>query len=225
MERTRPIRDWQGLLHPPPPSAEGESPTSGACPSGTTDADSVSEGVRVAYQVAEEKLREGRRRAQEHNNQRYGASNVSRDPRDAAMRFWTDAAEMTRCWMTMWMDTVQSVTAPWMQAGGPVTEMFRSCSTRESHVGFHVAVKGGEAAVSLTVEPGVDGARLCTPGLQRADGKGKTIREVKFEAGEGAEIARVTVQLDGHAAGTYSGAILDEKTDRAVGGMTVTVSG
>lgn len=212
-QRTGPIRDWQGLLRSSRPSAEDTE---------RQDEDAVGRGVRLAYQVAEDKLEEGRQQARQHNDRPYGAWSMSGWQQDPTMRLWSTANEMTRSWMSLWMNAMGSMTSTMMR----MPNAFGAAAGAGScdQVGLAVEVVGGSAAVSVTIEPGADAASLECPGLQPLDDKGKTISDVRFTAGQGQEIASVRVDVDGAKKGRYSGVILERSSKRPVGGITVTIS-
>lgn len=139
---------------------------------------------------------------------------------DPTMRLWSTANEMTRSFMSLWMNTMGSLAGNWTRTANP----FGAQAQSSEQVGLAVEIVGGSATVSVTVEPGVQAAALECPGLQPLDGEGPSITEVSFTAAQGREVAHVRVDVRGARPGRYSGVILEGAAKRPVGGLTVTLA-
>ena len=211
--RTGPIRDWRGLLRSPERSAEEPA-------AGTEDA--VARGVRLAYQVAQDKLDEGRRQARLYNDRSHGGWTMTGGSQDPTARLWAQCNEMTRAWMNLWMSAMGTLGSTWMRMPGPWAQQ-GACSS--GPIGFGTELVGGSGSVSLTLEPGLDASRLHCPGLQPLEDKGKAITAVSFSRGEGNELARVRIDVAGAKKGRYGGPILDRDGQRPVGALTLTITG
>jgi hypothetical protein len=216
LERTEPIRAFGGLFGFP--AASGEGARTGAASLG----DVVSRSVELGYRVVDEYVRQGQAAAQRMGERPFRPERAVQDVQQLTARMVQHASDFMR----LWFEVVQLATT-----GGER----RQTAESEGTAGPPAAVDEGraprirvelastrQAEVSLELRPDAGAGPLVVQSLRASEPDKPRLSDVAVHAtpGDDTLLLRVGVPAD-HPAGVYNGLIVDERTSRPVGTVSV----
>ena len=231
--RTQPIRNWSAIFAGPGAAAGGTEKESAAPAGGMNDL--VSKSVQLGYRVVDEYIRQGQRAAQRVGERSY-------DPQAMAGELQQMAAQMGRFasdFAALWFELVRVASpaaagafpafpavpeapaaAPAKERGGPAG----AAPTRDlGRVKVEVA-SARPAEVTLDLSPAADGCELSVEDLRAVDAKLPPLRGLAF-AGAGHERTLRIKVPPRHPAGVYNGLVLDRRSGRPLGTVSVKIAG
>lgn len=243
-ERTGPHRDWTAI--PRSSAARTEVRTEVGSnvgePADGRFGDAVTHGVRLGYRVVEEQIRQGRRAAEQMSRASYGPAAMSDDFREATERMWRYYSDLGRLWFDFvtsftpggnrspdWFGGMPRGADSWPGSNDPWRRGFPADAEPDadrgaSAVSVQVASRR-PVRVTLDLHPGAQGLDLYTPELQAAGRATPSLTEVSFESGPPGCAPTVCIRVpDDIAPDTYRGVVIDRRTGRHVGTLSVCVS-
>ena len=203
-ERVDPIRNWSQILLGPQ-RASGASPDSESSGEPRRDAtwgDAVSDGVKLAYRVAEEQIRLGQRVAQQINERTYGLGSMGSDMRevtDRMMRGWMDLS-------ALWLEMLGTLVGSVRPAAAGSAE---STGHGRARVSLDIA-SSQPAQVTLEIEPEAEREQLTVYELRCPETRNPPLTDVGLETakyGRGLQL-RLRVPAT-QPPGLYSGVVVD----------------
>lgn len=215
-ERTEPLRSWSALL--------GNSEADGNGRGATSFDGVVSRSVEVGYRVVDEYLRHGQRVAERLGDRSLTPGNMAQDFQELTGRMTRYASDLMDVWFQLielasarrpvGAETPAAVVAPAPPApseppagSARVTVLVSSLQPTE---------------VTIDIRPGALGPSLIVHALRAAEPDKPRLTEVAIEPAspDGALRLRIRVPPD-QPAGVYNGMIIDERTSRPVGTVSV----
>lgn len=222
--RTGPIRrgplpqlQSRSVSTPSPPDSQG--PTTDASPTAPVDA-VVADGVRLAYRVVEDHLRQGRQVAQQLNTRSYDIGKMSEGIQGLAARVFRDAADL----LMMGLEMVNAVarTADPARNGGMKT--MAADSQQRTTVAIEV-VATRPTQVTLDLSPQSAGLLLATHGLRAVDAAKPPLTDISFVSALDGGPVRVRIGVpEGQPPGLYTGVVIDQRTGQVRGTLSVQVA-
>jgi hypothetical protein len=221
-ERTEPIRSFGGLfgLSGPP----GDPGGGGARGAGSLG-DVVSRSVELGYRVVDEYVRQGQEAAQRMTDRTYGPEAAVRDAQQLTTRMVQYASDFMR----LWFDFLQLGALGGLARPEPDRRLLREPTptpapelrTGPARLRLEL-VSGRPAEVSLELRPDAPVEHLVVHALRAEGADGRRLSDVAIRraADEDAVVLRVAVPAD-HPAGVYNGLIVDERTSRPAGTVSV----
>jgi len=243
LERSRALRSWETLFAVPSSERERTEPGPGA--SSQTDRpasldDVVSRSVTLGYRVVDEYIRQGQKAAQQLGNASYGPQTMASDAQDLATRMLQYASDFAALWLEFVQVAAVGAPAPAAQtrAGEPGPEPASSDAAearpgplprREAHAiertGLRIELVATQPTeVSLEMQPDSDGQPLIVHALRTADPEIPRLNDVSFipQSAEHPARLRICVPTE-QPPGSYHGLIIDERSSRPVGSVSVRV--
>lgn len=242
-----PDRSWQGWFQNTPwgfgtgrqeqdPQDTGK--TGGSRPANPME--TVERGVKMAYQVVEDYIDQGREVAQKLNTQQYGPREMGNDLQAVAERMMRDSTRFLSLWFelmgsAMGMAWGRGPAAP-QTGSAPESAKKRTTSRHETpeapqprplgraRVAVEVASQLA-AQVEVELPPGADNRPLHVTPLQCISGNAPQIRSVTFEPSTPGRPAVVRLQVPAEqASGRYYGTMVDPDSHKSRGRITLTVA-
>ncbi|MBI3784379.1 MAG: hypothetical protein HY270_13365 [Deltaproteobacteria bacterium] len=232
-ERTQPIRNWSTIL-----GANGETaraPHSNPTPAGGPDP--VSRAVELGYRVIDEYIRQGQNAARRFSEGGMNGGALTATWQDAATRM----AQLSGEWMGLWLELAQRAAgSAGMPGAGPAARAFSAPFTTPTAPPEASPLRSGPAAsarvrlqvssarpteVTLDLRPECTATTLVVHSLRAVDPNLPRISDVGFTPAANDQPAVLTIRVaPEHPAGTYSAVIVDAKTNRPAGTVSVTVA-
>jgi hypothetical protein len=218
--RTEPIRSWSTVF--------------GAAEQGSLE-DAVSRSVELGYRVVDEYVRQGQRAAARFRTGAFAPDAPVRDVQDLTARM----AQYASDFLAVWFEFVQLATA-----GGAFRTMVapgdangRPPGTPSPAPGAAVATASGDRTrvtiavtstqpveVCLDLHPETAARPLVVHALRASDLDTPRLSEVALEPGTDDQPPRLRLHVPpGHPPGIYNGLVIDERTSRPVGTISVRV--
>lgn len=252
-QQTEPIRDWRGWFRsdawgfcpPVEGGSEGEGGNAGDEAPWDRPLETVDRGVKMAYQVVEDYIEEGRRVARHMNDRAYGPRQMTEDFQSLTERMMRDSSRFLSLWFELMASTLSMGWRGWETAwpgvGGrprsrrrPASAPWETARERRGTDAETDAAEGTRRAVTLEIRsshltrvdvdlaPDAGGAKLRSTPLQPDTGDASPLTEVAFEPGDAGRppVLRLTVP-PAQPAGHYHGVLLDPSTHQARGTVTV----
>jgi hypothetical protein len=216
-ERTEPLRSWSALM--------GTSETGGNGGAASLDG-VVSRSVEVGYRVVDEYLRHGQRVAERLGDRSLTPGNMAQDFQELTGRMTRYASDLMDVWFQLIeLASARRPGAP--EATAPAAAPAPPPPAEPAAGGTRVAVLMSSlqpTEVTVDVRPGALGPSLIVHALRAADADKPRLTEVGIEpaAADGTLRLRIRVPPD-QPAGVYNGMIIDERTSRPVGTVSVRV--
>jgi hypothetical protein len=201
---------------------------------GATLNDVVLRSVDLGYRVINEYIRQGEKAAKRLNDRTYGMQSMGGDFQDMAAqmaRFTSDAT-------ALWLDAFQAVSrggwfmpaagagtaaTPKARAPQPAMEPGPQTGSEPARVRLQV-VSAIPTEVSFDLQPEAAGRPLIVHSLRAVDPESPRLTEVGFRPATDGESASLHVRVPpGQPPGVYNGLIVDERTSRPVGSLSVRV--
>jgi hypothetical protein len=220
-ERTLPIRSWSTLFGAP--EGDGER------------TDVVSRSVDLAYRVVDEYIRQGQKAAQRLSERSYAPEAMARDVQELTTRMGQYASDF----MALWFELVGMAATGGAGRQAPARDdavqpaADRPSPRSDDAVPDALAVPAGvriEVAstrpveVQLDLRPEAAGARLLIHALRAVDPDKPRLTDVVLEAASANEPARLRIGVrDDQPGGVYTGLLIDERTSRPVGTLSVRI--
>ncbi len=218
-ERTEPMRSWSSLF-----TAPEAAPADGGRPAGGDDM--VSRAVSLGYRVVDEYIRQGERAARALGGGPNGPAGG--DVQDLTARM----AQYAQDFLGLWMQLVELATAgsslrrPVAQAegnGGVLPAAGAPAPSPSEPVRASIEVASARPIeVSLDLRPEAAGVPLVVHDLRAAAPDLPRLTGVVLEPGDPPRL-RLRVP-DDQPAGVYHGVVVDERTSRALGTVSVRVA-
>lgn len=231
LARSEPLRSWATLFEAPGASSEsgaGEEPSKEAAPPLN---DVISRSVQLGYQVVDDYLRQGARVARRLSGPTPGPQAFADEFQELSARSARHFAEVTR----IWFDAVRATTGGLAPAPQPAAEPAAEApaaaeksppaATASEPSGVRIEIRAQQPTeVSLDLHPEAARRALIAHTLRAADAKGPRLTDVTFQPATAEDPARLRIVVPpGHPPGTYSGLLVDEKTNRPMGTLSVDV--
>lgn len=241
LERSAPLRTWSTLFA----GADSAQPNGGASATGEAGAfgDVVSRSVDLGYRVVDEYIRQAQKTAQRLNDRTYGTEAMTGDLQDLAMRMTQYASDLA----AVWIQLVQLGTtgrpgpspAPPGETASPDVDVApaQGCGATTGSPEIpspppataRVRIEVGATQpteVAVDIRPDAIGRALIVHDLRTADGRTPRIRAVQFEPATADTPACVRIRVPPrHPPGVYNGMVIDERTSRPAGTVSVTIIG
>ena len=233
-ERSEPIRYWSGLFRYQEPTKANLEGESGHGEPGRF----VADGVKLAYKIADEQIRQGQRIAEQINDRKYDVKAVGNDLRELSERTLRYAMDLT----ALWSELLGSLPEVLMRlpgiaphppqqrapgapsAAGPSPASPERAPKREGTHWIEISSRL-PARVMLDLHPGAEDRPLGTHGLRSMDGKHTAVEAVAFVPAQAGERPGVTIQVPPRAApGLYTGVVIDKETGEAMGTLSLRLS-
>jgi hypothetical protein len=220
LERTAPIRTWEGAFARPTSEPDGERP---AEPAGRLQ-DVVARSVELGYRVIDDYMRRGQEAARRMRHGTYGPGALASDVESVTGQLTRSAADLAGAWAEFFAlagrDGAASAepAAPLADAIPPTAP----ASTERLRVRLRAAAKRPvESMLELPALPAdatlvVHALRAMPPATGRIDG----VRVERSDAGT--VVIHVGIPAD-QPPGRYRAAVIDETTNVAVGELNVVV--
>jgi len=231
LDRSTPIRSWNGLVRPP------ESPRQGgaadAAPKDRVD-DVIVRSVELGYRVIDEYVKRGQAAAQRMQHGAYGANDMARDAQGIAGQLVRSATDLAGAWAEFFAlangnghagphangapppNGDASVSAASPSEPGPV-------STESSAPPWRVRLRvraSRPVETALDLAPVPSDHPVVVHALRAADGGAGRLDDVSVEAAAG--VATIVVAIPAaQAAGTYTANVFDDVTNLPAGTITV----
>jgi hypothetical protein len=239
LERSTPIRSWNGLVRAPVSPGAGGS----AEPGGTDRVDDVIvRSVELGYRVIDEYVKRGQAAAQRMQHGAYGANDMARDAQGIAGQLVRSATDLAGAWAEFFAlanrdgnhsgngqapPHANGASAPNGHAAStagvpPAPAPMAASAAAPWRVRLRVrATRPVETDLHLCLVP--SDHPLVVHALRAEDGTGPRLDEVGVEAADG--VATIVVAIpDAHPAGTYAASVFDDATNLPVGTITVVLS-
>lgn len=237
LERSTPIRSWNGIVRAP------ESPGAGgsADPGGTDRVDDVIvRSVELGYRVIDEYVKRGQAAAQRMQHGAYGANDMARDAQGIAGQLVRSATDLAGAWAEFFALANRDGTS---NGNGQTPPHSNGASAPNGHAASTAGVPPAPTAASvaapwrvrlrvraprpvetaLDLSPVPSDHPLVVHPLRAEDGTGPRLDEVGVEAADG--VATIVVAIpDAHPAGTYAASVFDDATNLPVGTITVVLA-
>ena len=235
-ERTGSIRSWSALLG----AAAARSGDAGT-PGGATLGGVVSRSVEVGYRVVDEYLRHGQRVAERLGDRSLTPGTMVQDFQELTARMARYASDL----MDVWFQLIELAAAgrgaphrPSGDRGAPADpapprapEPPAAGSTgRDSHDGeggTRVSVQIASlqpAEVTLDLRPGSTGLPLIVHALRAAEPDKPRLTEIALEPASEDGVRRLRIRIPPEQPpGVYNGLVIDERTSRPAGTLSVRV--
>jgi hypothetical protein len=101
IERTEPLRGWQGVFGPPTDQAAGDADGQGGVRGGHAVEHAVAKSVEIGYQVIDHYLRQGQEVARTVREGRASTASLVRDTTDLSTRMIQYASDFVGTWMEL----------------------------------------------------------------------------------------------------------------------------
>ena len=238
--RTEPVRNWSTLYRrhnswgfrtpsAVPQSADQAEPI-------RSGNNVVSHGVELGYQVVDEHIRQGQRVAHQLNGRPPTAGAMEDDIRGLVERLVRYYGDLGALWgdllnsLATNPDFLDTLLRPWQShavpsaVNGETADRALSTSTRGPiAVGIEV-VSSCPTQVILDLHPQSEKLPLGTHGLSAVDPKKPPLTDIAFEPGFDHGAIRLRVRVpDGQPPDTYTGVIVDKRTNQPRGTLSVRV--
>lgn len=250
-QQSGPDRSWQGWLKNTPwsfamGSQEQDPETGGETRSGPTaknPMETVERGVKMAYQVVEDYIDQGRQAAQKLNNQQYGPREMGNDLQAVTERMMRDSTRFLSLWFELMGSAMGMAwgrgpaTAPSRSGSASATTQSTHSTSRHERPGAprprplgraRVAVEVTSqlaAQVEVELPPGADDRPLHVTPLQCLGSDAPQIRGVSFEPGTATRSAVVYLQVPADQdPGRYYGTLADPESHRSRGRILLSLS-
>lgn len=233
--RTQPIRAWAALLGVPDGSGYN-----GRTPGGASFESVVSRSVELGYRVVEDYLRQGQRVAERIVDRPSAASSMVQSPQELTTRMARYASDIVEIWVQM----VELAASGGLLRGAPLWSAGENGRAREPAPadrepsppvpGVGEPVSGAArvtvelastqpAEVTLDLRPGAFALPLIVHSLRAGELDKPRLTDVTLRpADDGILRLRVHVPA-GQPPGVYNGLIIEERTSRPVGTLSVRV--
>jgi hypothetical protein len=213
LERTEPIRAFGGLFGFPAPPGDGAGVGSFG--------DVVSRSVELGYRVVDEYVRQGQESARRIGERAYGPESAVQDVQQMTTRMVQYASDFMR----LWFDVVQLATSgatrrPPPDAGRPAESPPPPVASPARIRVELASPRRAEVTLDLRADAGTRG--LIVHALRAAEPEKPHLSDVDIQSDpdDDALVLRVGVPGD-HPAGVYNGLIVDGRTSRPVGTVSV----
>ena len=222
-ERTEPLRAWSNLF--------GGGATSASDREGASLGDVVSRSVDLGYRVVDEYVRQGQRAAQRLSERSFGPDVVVTEVREIADRMTQYTSDV----LALWFDVLEVAgggivgrpgqAAPRTAGAAPVAAPPAETLDRTAHERTRVVVEvvsRQPTEVALDLRPETPVGPFVVHGLRDPDPEKPRLTDVTLRTdGDGGPFALRIRVPDDQPEGTYSGVIVEERTSRPVGTVTV----
>jgi len=207
-ERVAPIRNWSTVFRSPesPKTSDREDGTGAAAPrNGSGFGDGVTNAVKLAYRVADENIRLGKRVAQQLNDRTYDLGAMRGDFQDLTERTVRSLTDLT----ALWFETLGSLLGAARSAGQSGTEKARD----GGGAGVSVDVMSTQPAqVTLDLQPRARDWPLTVYALRAPDPTCPPLTDVALEPAKDGRGVRIRLRVPpGQPAGQYSAVVVDSK--------------
>lgn len=217
--RTTPIRDFSTVLQDEPPASDKPDSSQGADgerPKSDLLSDVVAQGARLGYTVIQEQIRQGQLIAQQWTQaKRPGNGFDVNQLLQRMMHLSTDLGALL-------LDITNVITRTGADNGGRTGAAVASSGAGTQGTSAHVSVEveaRGHAKVMLDLAANAVGASLHAPALYSLDGASPPLTLIVFEG------LSLHVKIpDEQPAGTYSGVVVDRRTNEPKGTLSVQLS-
>jgi hypothetical protein len=238
--RTEAIRNWSTLYRRPHSWGFRTPVTDPQETDRTENARSqngvVSHGVELGYQVVDEHIRQGQRVAHQLNGRPPTAGAMEDDIRGLVERLVRYYGDLGALWgdllnsLATNPDFLDTLLRPWQPHAAPSTvnrgadDGTLSTSTRGPiAVGIEI-ISSCPTQVILDLHPQSEKLPLGTHGLSAVDPKKPPLTDIAFEPGFDHGAIRLRVRVpDGQPPDTYTGVIVDKRTNQPRGTLSVRV--
>ena len=237
LERTEPIRSWSALLGVP-----GAGGGDGRAPGSASLEGVVSRSVELGYRVVEDYLRQGQRVAAGIVDRSYAPGAMVRDSQELTTRMARYAGDLDEIWFQM-IELAASGGAfrgaPFWpardngRAPDPPPAARDPSPPAGPHAGEPVAgaarvtvalASTQPAEVTLDLRPGAAAQPLIVQSLRATEPDKPRLTDVTLRPADEDEVLTLRVRVpDGQPPGVYNGLIIDERTSRPVGTLSVRV--
>ena len=207
-ERVVPIRNWSTVFRSPesPKAPDHEDGTGSAAPrNGSSFGDGVANAVKLAYRVADENIRLGKRVAQQLNDRTYDLGAMRGDFRDVTERAVRSLTDLT----ALWFETLGSLMGAARPPGPSGTEKTRD----DGGAGVSVDVVSTQPAqVTLDLQPRARDLPLTVYALRAPDPTCPPLTDVGLEPAKEGRGVQIRLRVPpGQPAGQYSAVVVDSK--------------
>ncbi len=223
LERTRPIRRWS-LFGTGDPAAWGAG-------NGGSDpplSDVISRSVDIGYRVVDDYIRQGQKAAERMSRRAYGPEAFTSDAQEVGARMMKYASDLFAAWfefmeLTMAGGAARAVTTPGAAPPAAPAERAPAPSTDHTRVKIELA-SPWPSEISLDLRPDTTRLPLVVHALRAVDPDKPRIDDVSFTPDSADEPATLRIRIPLiQPAGVYNGLIIDERTSRPVGTLSVRV--
>jgi len=231
-ERTGPIRGWSALLGAAA-SRNGDAGT----PGGATLGGVVSRSVEVGYRVVDEYLRHGQRVAERLGDRSLTPGTMVQDFQELTARMARYASDLMDVWFQL-IELAAGRAAPARPSGdrgapadppaGSPEPPAAAPAERDAHDGgARVCVEVASlqpAEVTLDLRPGSAGLSLVVHSLRAAEPDKPRLTEIALEPASEEGVRRLRIRIPPEQPpGVYNGLIIDGRTSRPAGTLSVRV--
>jgi hypothetical protein len=225
--RSEPLRSWSTLFDVPRASSESGADAEPSSETPPPLNDVISRSVQLGYQVVDDYLRQGARVARRLSGPTPGPQAFTDEFQELSARSARHFAEMTRIWMDAFRATTGGVAA----APAPAPEASPASPPRTTEApageraGVRIEIRAHQPTeVSLDLHPDAARQALIAHALRAAGARSPRLTDVTFRpaTAEAPALLRISIPA-GHPAGIYSGLLVDEKTNRPMGTLSVEV--
>jgi hypothetical protein len=217
-ERGGPIRKFSGIFAEPSAINGDAGSTDGFHSSARqrTGQDPIAGGVRRAYQVIDEYIRQGRRAAEQFVQPGGdGAATVN----NLQILFEQLVRRQTEL-LPLWLELVGALASgerPTASPLGPSEQM----PQRMPRVAIEISSRQ-PAQVELDFRSDLPLAEVTVPGLHSVEGEHSPIRQVAFDSISGVDVVRIRVP-DDQPSGVYAGVIVKRDSGQVCGSVTIRI--
>jgi hypothetical protein len=228
-ERTEPLRAWSMLF-----GAGGRRAGARTSEGDRTSLNEVvSRSVDLGYRVVDEYIRQGQRAAQRLSDRSFGPDVVVTEVREVADRMTQYTSDVLALWFDMLELAGSGIAARGAGVGSPhppvdpavppaePAETLDRTAQERTRVVVEV-VSPHPTEVSLDLRPEAPVGPLVAHGLRAADPEKPRLTDLTLEAGAPFRL-RIRVPPE-QPEGLYSGLIIEERTSRPVGTVTVRIT-
>jgi hypothetical protein len=243
-ERTQPLRNWSTLFSVPTAAgadADPDAAGSAAAPRAEGMSEVISRSVDLGYRVIDEYIRQGQKAAVRLNDRSYGTQAMASDLQDLGMRMTQYASDFAAVWLEFVQLAARSGSPAAAPAPVPPARAAHAASANSPAPAADGTPRGAAAEsdgtrvrievvatqpteVSLDIRPAAATGPLLVHALRAVDPDKPRLTEVSFEAGADDEPPRLRIRVPGgQPPGVYSGLIIDERTSRPAGTVSVRI--
>jgi len=229
--RTGPIRSWTALF-----GAETATHPNGDATAGASFERVVSRSVDVGYRVVDDYIRHAQQVAGRLGDRSYGPGTMVEDFQHITARMTRHASDLMEIWFQMIElaagGGLRAGVRPAAAAAAPVGHVpapppSPAAPAPEAAAGARMTVElasSQPAAASLDLRPGAVGAPLIVHALRAAEPDKPRLTDIELRPATDDEplVLQVRVPAD-HPPGIYNGLIIDARTSRPVGTISVRV--
>jgi len=229
-ERTQPVRNWSTMFAAP----TGSEPANGSGSATNQSTDPVSRAVELGYRVIDEYIRQGQTAARRFSEGGLSVGGVTAGWQDAATRM----AQLTGEWMGLWIELAQRAAGasglsdgmftPRQPGGaGEARESERNEPGQATSAGASVRLRVKSlqpVEVAVDIRPDCVHVPLVVHSLRAVDSTLPRIDDVAFSPATASSAAVLSIHLPpDQPRATYSAVLIDTRTNRPAGTVSVTV--